>query len=333
MRISHVIRGDDHISTTPRQLALYDALGFARPAMAHLPMIVGADKTRLSKRHGATSVIEFARAGILPDAMVNYLALLGWAYDDKHEVFSRRELVSAFDLGSVSRTSAVFDMAKLTWMNHEHFVKLSFGEKVRSLLPHMKRAMIWPPAFRVDLQHGPHVRVGLGDGGKIAGSITPMSEEEWADGEPTVTEELPRLQAILEALGNRLGGPHDVEMLRYFYADSYPFDSGAVDKHMATPAAAAQLQALADRLQVVEDWQVAPLEEALRSLANELGIKAGALIHPTRVALTGQKVSPGIFDVLYLLGRPKSLERLRRGADIIKQNARLGTREGPPPPG
>jgi glutamyl-tRNA synthetase len=323
MHISHVIRGDDHISNTPRQLALYDALGFAWPQLAHLPMIVGSDKTRLSKRHGATSVMAFAEAGILPQAMFNYLALLGWAYDGKREVFSRQELVKFFDLKSVSKTAAVFDVQKLQWMNHEHFTQLSFGGKVNCLLPQMKRHGLWPPDFRVNLSGGPQVRIGVGDGDKIAGSITPISDEEWMRQEPDLVQELPRLHRILEAFGNRLGGPHDVEILRYFYCDQYPFDPVAVEKHLSQPDAAAQLRSLADRLEKLPAWEDEPLEKALRGLAEELGIKAGALIHPTRVALTGQKVSPGIFDILVLLGRPKCLERLRRGADIVEQNLRL----------
>jgi glutamyl/glutaminyl-tRNA synthetase len=158
MRISHVIRGDDHISNTPRQLVLFDALGLPRPEFGHLPMIVGADKARLSKRHGATSVTAFRDLGILPQAMLNYLALLGWAFDGEREIFSPAELVGHFDLKNVSRNPAVFDMQKLEWVNREHFARLPLGAKIENLLPRMKAAGVWPPEFRVDLGSTRHFR-------------------------------------------------------------------------------------------------------------------------------------------------------------------------------
>jgi glutamyl-tRNA synthetase len=320
MRISHIIRGDDHISNTPRQLALYDALRFPRPEIGHLPMIVGADKQRLSKRHGATSVLEFAERGILSDAMVNYLALLGWSYDGKREVFTRAELVSAFELDHVSKTAAVFDTRKLDWMNHEHFVRLGFGAQVQALLPQMRKHGMWPPQFRVELTPGPHLRVVTGHADdKIAASITPVSEEEWLREEPTLSEELPRLRLIMAALGNRLGGPHDVDVMRYFYTDDIAFDGAAVAKHLSGAAAPAWLRGLAERVEALRPYNTETLEAGVRSQAAELGVKAGELIHPARVALTGQGVSPGIFDVMYLLGRPKTVERLRHGADIAER--------------
>ncbi|MFQ5601476.1 MAG: glutamate--tRNA ligase, partial [Candidatus Krumholzibacteriia bacterium] len=246
MRISHVIRGDDHISNTPRQLVLFDALGFQRPEFVHLPMIVGPDRTRLSKRHGATSVTQFRDQGYLPRAMVNYLALLGWAYDGEREFFTPEELVSFFDLKNISRNPAVFDVQKLRSMNYQHFSRLSFGGKVRVLLPQMKRHGLWPPRFRIDLASGPRLRVVTGSADeKIAGSIQPVSEEEWMRQEPSLVEELPRLKLVLEALGNRLGGPHDVEVMDYFYADDHAFDSQAVSKHLSGEEVPCRLRALA----------------------------------------------------------------------------------------
>jgi glutamyl-tRNA synthetase len=325
MHISHVIRGDDHISNTPKQLVLFDALGFARPEFAHLPMIVGADKTRLSKRHGATAVAAFRDAGILPQAMVNYLALLGWSPGNDREIMTREELVSFFSLEKVGRTPAVFDIQKLEWTNQQHFARLAFGDKVRALLPQMRRHALWPPRFRADLAAGPHLRVVSGSSEeKVAASIQPLSEDEWMRGEPTLAEELPRLRLILEALGNRFGGPHDVHpKLAYFYTDDFPFDPAAVAKHLAGDATAELLRALAARLETLRSFTAEASEAALRALAAERGLKPGQLIHPARVALTGQAVSPGIFDVMTLLGRAKVVERLRRGADIIGHNRRM----------
>ena len=234
MHITHVIRGDDHISNTPKQLVLFDALEFERPEFAHLPMIVGPDRTRLSKRHGATSVTWFRDHGILPRAMVNYLALLGWSYDGQREVFGLDELVSCFDLKNVGRTPAVFDIQKLYWMNHEHFSRLGLGEKVRVLLPQMLKHGLWPPRFHVELGPAPRLRIVTGAEGKVAATIQPVREEELESQEPTLAEELPRLRLILEALGSRLGGPHDVlDVLGYFYTDDFAYDSAAVAKHLA----------------------------------------------------------------------------------------------------
>ena len=330
MRISHVIRGDDHISNTPRQLVLFDALGFARPEFAHLPMIIGADKTRLSKRHGATSVTAFRDAGILPQAMLNYLALLGWSPGDDREVFSREEIVSHFALERVSRNPAVFDVQKLQWMNHEHFGRLSFGEKVHVLLPAMRRQALWPPAFRVDPSGAPHLRIVTGSPEeKVAASIVPVGEEEWLGEEATLVDELPRLRLILEALGNRFGGPHDAAMLRCFYSDDFPFDPQAVAKSLHGEPVPARLRALADTLDAVRPFVPDAVEAALRALAVQLGIKAGELIHPARVALTGQAVSPGIVDVMVLLGRAKVVERLRRGAAIGEHDRALPSSPAP----
>ncbi|HZL84508.1 MAG TPA: glutamate--tRNA ligase [Candidatus Krumholzibacteria bacterium] len=332
MRISHVIRGDDHISNTPKQLMIFDALGFARPEFAHLPMIIGADKTRLSKRHGATSVTAFRDEGILAPAMVNYLALLGWSAGDDREVMRAQELVSYFGLDKVSRNPAVFDVTKLQWMNHEHFARLDFGDKIRALLPCMRRHGLWPPSFRAELVPAPHLRVVSGSPAeKVAASIQPVSEEEWRREEPTLVDELPRLRLILDTLGNRFGGPHDVGLLTCFYSDAFAYDPDSVAKHLHGDAVPERLQALATELEAVKPFIPEAIETALRGLAARLGIKAGDLIHPARVALTGQAVSPGIFEVFHLLGRAKAVERLRRGAAIAIHDRALPP--GPSPTG
>ena len=331
MRISHVIRGDDHISNTPRQLVLFDALEWPRPEFAHLPMILGADRTRLSKRHGATSVTQFRDRGMLPQAMVNYLALLGWAYDGEREIFSMQELIAHFDLKKVSRNPAVFDEQKLEHINREHFARLSLGQKIEVLLPALAAIGAWPPRFRVDIGPARHFTVITGsEGDKVAASIQPATEEDLSR-DLTLAEELPRLEHILEELGTRLGGPHDVaEVMAYFYSDDFPYDPAAVAKHLASDDAAAWMQALADALEPLVPYTPENIETALRDLAARLGIKAGALIHAARVAVTGSAVSPGIFAVLHLVGRAKTVERLRRGRDIVRFNRALPATSGAP---
>ena len=331
MQISHVIRGDDHISNTPRQLVIFDALAFPRPEFGHLPMILGADKTRLSKRHGATSVTQFRDRGILPQAMLNYLALLGWAYDGEREIFTVAELVAHFDLKNVSRNPAVFDVQKLEWMNREHFQRLSLDAKIEAVLPALAAEGAWPPKFRVDLGPVRHFRVVTGAAGdKVAASIQPLTDEELAR-DPSLSEELPRLEHVFECLGSRLGGPHDAAaVMAYFYTDDYRYDPEAVAKHLASDEAMAHLQALADELEPLAPYTAESIETALRGLATKLGVKAGALIHAARVAVTGTAVSPGIFDVLYLVGRAKTVERLRRGRDIVRFNRALPPTSGAP---
>jgi len=166
--------------------------------------------------------------------------------------------------------------------------------------------------------------------GKVAASIQPLSDEEWMQRVPTLSEEMPRLRLVLDALGNRFGGPHDAALLTYFYSDDYPFDPEAVAKYLFGNEVPDLLRALADVVERVKPFTPENLEPALRDLAAARGCKAGNLIHPARVALTGQAVSPGIFEVFYLLGRAKSVERLRRGADIVEHNRSLPP--GPRPP-
>jgi len=197
----------------------------------------------------------------------------------------------------------------------------------------MYAAGLWPPQFRVDLGPARHFRVVTGGHeDKVAATIQPIPEEEWAHGEPTIAEELPRLSQILEALGARLGGPHDApELMAYFYGDDFPYDPAAVAKHLASETTAGHLEKLASQLETAQPYTPETIEAAIRGLASELGIKAGELIHPSRVAVTGSAVSPDLFVVLYLVGRPKTVERLRRGRDIIRHNRELPAPAVAPP--
>ena len=304
MKITHVIRGDDHISNTPRQVHLYRALGYPVPKFAHLPMILGGDRTRLSKRHGATSIDFYSEKRYLPDAMVNYLALLGWSFDDKRELFTRKALVEKFSLKRVSRNPAVFDIDKMEWINAEHFKKLSLVNKTDLVYGVLESEGLMPPAFEVDLSRP--VDLKLIPGKEPVNEDTPQSEERLN------SKEFQRLALIVKVLGNRLKLLKDAPgMIGYYYTDDYARDEDAVRTHLARREVQERLGTLADEYEGLNYFDRESVEEKMRSLADRLGIEAGELIHPCRVALTGQKVSPDIFWVIVLLGKAKTVERLR----------------------
>jgi glutamyl-tRNA synthetase len=274
MGITHVVRGDDHIPNTPRQLLLYEALGRTPPVFAHVPMILGDDGSRLSKRHGATSVEAFRDLGYIPEAMVNFLALLGWSYDGRQEVFTPDELVERFRLERVGANPAKFDLQKLEWLNGEHLKRLAEADRVR------------------------RVQEFLAGRGRDTSGRDP---QWWT--------------VLVRAIGDRLKTLMDAERYGAFALDdSLAMDEGAWAELRAKPAAGTRLAALAAALELLAEWELAPLETATRRTAAELGVKAGELIGHARVALTGRKVSPGIFEVMWLLGRERTLERLRGSA-------------------
>jgi glutamyl-tRNA synthetase len=273
MKITHVVRGDDHISNTPKQVMLYQAMGAPLPAFAHVPLILGPDKKRLSKRHGATSVGEYEKQGYLPEAMVNFLALLGWSPGGDREVFTRDELVAAFTLEGISGGNAVFGADKLDWFNQQHLMRLPADEILRRLRPALEAADLWRPSLA-----GP--------------------DRAW-------------IERVIELLKPRARKLNDlVEMLRPFLLDAVERDAAAVSKYLHVPDLAPHLAAWRDRVRDVTPFDAATLESALRTLADARAIKPAALIHATRVAVTGQSVSPGIFEVLELMGRDRVVSRL-----------------------
>ena len=307
MKISHVIRGDDHLSNTPRQVHLYRALGYKVPKFAHLPMILGPDKTRLSKRHGAVSIDWYAQQQYLPDAMINYLALLGWSFDDRQELFSRKALIEKFSLKRVSKNPAVFDNSKMEYINAEHFKRMSPAQKVMHVYHVLKEAGYIPGDFHVDLEKPVDLK------------LVPGTEPLTGNGEKTGRDELGRLFLIVSALGNRLKLLKDAPALMgYFYRDDYEVDDNAVERHLARREVSERLEKLADAFENISYFDRDRVEEVLRGLADELGIEAGELIHPCRVALTGGTVSPDIFQVIVLLGKVKTVERLRKAAAVAR---------------
>lgn len=309
MNISQVIRGDDHISNTPRQVHLYHALGYRLPKFAHLPMILGGDRTRLSKRHGATSIDYYREKHYLPEAMVNYLALLGWSLDDKRELFSKKALISKFSLKRVSRNPAMFDSDKMEWINAEHFKNLDISGKTKLVYGILEEEGLLPPDFEVDLSRP----VDL----KLIPGTEPVNNEQKEDGAAIDNREFQRLALILTALGNRLKLLREVsEKLGYFYSDDYKRDENALLRHLGRREVPERLGRLADEYEKLRYFERSRVEEVLRGLSDEMGIEAGELIHPCRVALTGMNVSPDIFEVIVLLGKAKTVERLRAAASI-----------------
>jgi glutamyl-tRNA synthetase len=262
MDVTHVVRGDDHISNTPKQALLYQAFGKPAPSFAHVPLIMGADKQRLSKRHGATSVMEYEKQGYLPEAMFNFLALLGWGTGSNDELFTKDELVARFNLEGISGGNAVFNTEKLDWFNHQHLLRLSDQELIS----------------RLNLEGDP----------------------AW----------LSRVLALLRPRCKKLTEFPD--QLRPFFVDPTEYDADGIKKHLSAPEARGHLQALRDAYAAAPDWTEAALEQCLRELAEARGTKAGTLIHGTRLAMTGRMVSPGLFEMLVLLGRQTVLRRLDR---------------------
>ena len=285
MGITHVIRGDDHISNTPKHVLLYQAFAQPVPAFAHVPLILGTDKKRLSKRHGATSVTEYQRMGYLPQAMVNFLALLGWSPGDDRELLSREELIAAFALEHISGGNAVFNPEKLDWMNQQYIMRMAGEELGRTLQPVVADAGLW----RDDYANG---------------------QREW----------YLSLVALFQPRLTRLTS--FVDEARPYLSDHVELDESAAAKHLSKPELAAPMEALIAACRQLPAFEKGALEIALRATAEQHGLKAGALIHATRVAVTGRAVSPGLFEVLELLGRDRSVARLTAALSILRQASR-----------
>jgi glutamyl-tRNA synthetase len=281
MRITHIVRGDDHISNTPKQLLLYRALGAPVPQFAHVPLILGPDRKRLSKRHGATSVMEYARQGYLPEAMMNFLALLGWSPGSTdQELFTRDGLIAAFDLGGISGGNAVFNPEKLDWFNQQHMLRLAPGELARRVRPSFEAAGVWRDEYLSD-QHAWFI-------------------------------------AVLELLRPRAKKLGDFASLgRFFFVDAVEYDEAAVEKHLRAEGMAGHLAALDAAFTGLAAFDSQSTEGALRTVADTRGVKAAALIHATRVAITGRSASPGLFEVAALLGRERTHGRLCAAVRLI----------------
>ena len=274
MRITLVMRGDDHISNTPKQIMLYEALGGALPRFAHLPMIHGLDGKKLSKRHGATAVGDYRHMGILPQAMLNFLALLGWSPGNDIEVMTVPQMIELFSTEGLSKKAAIFDPKKLEWMNGQHLSLLTN----EALAPVVADALV---------EAGLTTRAQLG------------ARPDW-------------LLNLIEQLKVRSRTVEDiVRQANPYFTEHVSYDAEAVAKQWKDRSATTQLlSSIRDALASVNTWEPQQVESKLRTLADERGLGAGKLFQPLRVALTGLTVSAGIFDVLALLGRDRALARI-----------------------
>jgi glutamyl-tRNA synthetase len=275
MGITLVIRGDDHINNTPRQILMYEALGYPVPEFAHVPMILGADKTRLSKRHGATSVMAYREMGFLPEAMVNYLVRLGWSHGDQ-EIFSMDELIEKFSLDNVGRSAGVFNPDKLLWLN-AHYIKTGDPARLGNLL------------------------------------------REYLDAKGVGTEGGPELPAVVRTLQERARTMVEMaEGAAFYFTREVVYDPEAVAKQL-TADKRPVLEALLRGLQSCAVFDEAAIEAVFSGVLAELGLKMGKVGPAVRVALTGGTVSPGIYEVMAVLGKEESLRRLARAVQFLQQ--------------
>jgi len=287
MRITHVIRGADHLSNTPKQILLYRALDAVPPVFAHVPLILGPDRTRLSKRHGATSVSSYRDEGFLPEAFRNFLALLGWSSGDDTEMFRTSDLIRRFSLSGVSRTNAVFDRAKLEWFNQQYVQKLPLEELLPAIQSELERAALWRPEWGA-------------------------SQREWFA--RTVDLLRPRTRLL----------PDFSQWARAFFTDEFDYDPAAREKFWKDERLPDLLARLSDELAALPDWTHDACDHALRQLAERAGVKAALLINATRVALVGQPVAPPLFDTMVALGKERVVARLRRALPAISARSVAG---------
>jgi glutamyl-tRNA synthetase len=274
MAITHIIRGDDHLSNTPRQIQLYRAFGAALPEFAHVPLILGTDKARLSKRHGATSVTAYRDMGYLPEAVANYLVRLGWSHGDQ-EIFSREELIEMFSLEFVGKSAGVFNAEKFLWLNSHYLKTLPPAQLADEIVPYILAKGYAVPQDKAWLQK----------------MIRPLQE---------------RAKTLVEL----------VEAAGYFLKDDIVLEEKAATKFL-TRDIAAPLQSLIQKLAALDDFSESSIEQAFAEVLQQAAIAMGKLAQPVRVALTGSTVSPGIHEVISLLGKDRTLRRLRAALELL----------------
>jgi glutamyl-tRNA synthetase len=284
MKISHVLRADEHLSNTPRQILIYQALGEPLPVFVHLPMILAPDRSKLSKRHGATSVQEFSGQGFLPEALLNYLALLGWSPEGEEEIMPLPEIVRQFSLDRVGKTAAIYDTKKLTWMNGHYLNEADLDGVVEQAIPFLQQR------------------------GLVPDDVSPEQREYITRVVEIVRTRVKTLAEIAEASD-------------YFFSDDFIYEEKGVRKHFSKPGVDRLLSAAGRRLEPLEPYETQVLEDAYRDLSAELGVSAGEIIHPTRLALSGRTMGPGLFELMAVLGKKKTLQRLERAVQFISQQA------------
>ncbi len=272
MKITHVIRGDDHISNTPKQILLYEALGFSIPQFAHIPLILSKDGGRLSKRQGATSIFEYKSMGFLPEAIVNYLALMGWAPGEDREILPIEEIIRLFDVKDVNKTGATFDMDKLSWINGQYIKNTPIKDLIARVTDFLKYKNILDRKF---------------------------DQDKW---ESIVNIYKERTRTLEDFLS----------IYKIFFADEVEYDEKAVEKYLKKTESKDIIKKCIAGLKSISDFDKGAIENLYRQLAGELKLKAAELIHPTRVAISGKTVGAGLFEMMELLGREKVLNRLEK---------------------
>jgi glutamyl-tRNA synthetase len=283
MRITHVIRGDDHISNTPKQILFYEALGFKPPEFAHVPLILGADKSRMSKRHGATSIREYRQQGYLPQSLVNFISLLGWAPGgDPHtgagrEIISLKEIIKEFDIKNVKPVNAVFDIEKLNWMNGQYINVLKDEEFLELLMPELK-------------QRG------------------------WIN-DSTDRKRLSKVAALFKERARTLNDFFDWS--EYVFSDDIKYEEAAVNKRLKKPGVGKLLNEVKSAFSGLGNFSKESTEEAIRKIAEAMNIKAADIIHPVRVAVSGRLMGPGLFELLEVLGKDKVIKRLEAAKRLV----------------
>ena len=277
MNVTHVIRGDDHVNNTPRQILIYRALGAKLPEFGHVPMIHGEDRSPLSKRHGATSVMEYKNMGFLPEALLNCLVRLGWSHGDQ-EIFSRSELIEKFTLENVGKSPSIFTMEKLLWLN-AHYIKEKRPEELVPLLRPFLALRNYPDK----------------PDGYVAGAVRTLQA---------------RSRTLVEM----------ADAVRFYMVNEIEFDPDAAGKFL-TPETREAFVRLISELSGLEVFDEASLERVFRKIAADLGMKLGKIAQPVRVALTGATISPGLFEIIDVLGKETVLKRLRKGLEYIRRPA------------
>ena len=281
MQMTHIIRGDDHIANTPKQVLLYQALGWPPPQFAHIPLIVGADRARLSKRYGATAVAEYRAVGYLPDGFVNYLALLGWSPGGNREFLSREELVQLFDIARARKTAAQFDQQKLDWLNGQHLKQMPL-ERLTDLFAERLIAK-----------------------GLIGSSV----DRAWLGRIVQVLRDRVKVLSELE------------EEHAFFFIEPILYQPEAVEQFLRHNGVADRLLALKTRLAALPSFDTQAVEQTTRAFIAEHQLQTKELIHPARVAVTGRSVSPPLFEVMSILGKEKVLNRLEHAATQLSRSS------------
>lgn len=275
MGITQIIRGDDHISNTPKQILFYEALGAETPAFAHMPLMMGADGAKLSKRHGAVAIEEYRKEGFLPEAMVNYLTLLGWSPGEDREIITAEEAVKLFELKDMSDVQSRFDVQKLRWMNGEYIMPKSEDELYPGIAEHLEEAGVDTAAAGEDKIK------------KLIGLYTV------------------RIKTLKEF----------VDMTDCFFREDYPVEEKGKRKYLDPEENRENLKVFADRIEAADEFTVEEIEKICRAIMEERSLKAAGIIHPTRMAISGKTAGAGLFEMMEVLGKEKVLERMRNAAN------------------